>query len=99
LEREKKHSIILIGVKVVKLLLLSYGSSFGIRAGSYLCMVFTRSDYKATVESFLELKIHRRLQKTTSPSITMSEETTLADLAKVVVALSEQMKTVLDWIA
>jgi hypothetical protein len=86
-------------VKVVKLLLLSYGSSFGIRASSYLCMVFTRSDYKATDESFKELKVHRRPRKITSPSVTMSEETTLADLAKTVVTLSEQMKTVLDWIA
>jgi hypothetical protein len=62
-------------------------------------MVFIRSDYKMTDKSFLELKIHRRLRKTTSPSVTMSEETTLADLAKAVVALSEQMKTILDWIA
>jgi hypothetical protein len=29
----------------------------------------------------------------------MLEETTLADLAKTIVALSEQMKTILDWIA
>jgi hypothetical protein len=86
-------------MKVVKLLLLSYGSSFGIRASSYLCMVFTRSDYKATDESFKELKVHRRPRKITSPSVTMLEETTLADLAKAVVTLSEQMKIVLDWIA
>lgn len=61
-------------------------------------MVFTRSDYKAINESFKELKVHQRPRKTTSPSITMLEETTLADLAKAVVTLSKQMKIVLDWI-
>jgi hypothetical protein len=40
LEREKKHSIILIGVKVVKLLLLSYRSDRGGNQMSQVGFVF-----------------------------------------------------------